>query len=43
MTSRERVLRALHYQEPGWVPIDLGVSIMSGLMAQILLKLKPRQ
>jgi hypothetical protein len=40
MTSRERVLKAINHQEPDRVPIDLGSSIMSGIMAQALDRLR---
>jgi hypothetical protein len=36
MTSRERVMAALNHQEPDRVPIDLGGTVMSGIMAQAL-------
>jgi hypothetical protein len=36
MTSRERVLRALQHREPDRVPLDLGGTIMSGIMAHPL-------
>ncbi len=36
MTSRERVLVSLSFREPDRVPLDLGGSIMSGIMAQPL-------
>jgi hypothetical protein len=40
MTSRERVLAALDFQEPDRVPLDLGGSIMSGIMAHPLDRLR---
>jgi len=40
MTSRERVLTALDHREPDRVPIDLGGTIMSGIMAQALDRLR---
>lgn len=40
MTSRERVLAAIAHQEPDRVPVDLGGTIMSGIMAQALAKLR---
>jgi hypothetical protein len=40
MTSRERVLAALDHREPDRVPIDLGGTIMSGIMAQPLDRLR---
>jgi hypothetical protein len=48
MTSRERVLKTLNFREPDRVPLDLGGSIMSGIMAHPLdrlrrhLRLEPR-
>ncbi len=36
MTSRERVLASLSFREPDRVPLDLGGSIMSGIMAHPL-------
>jgi len=40
MTSRERVLAALSFREPDRVPLDLGGSIMSGIMAHPLAALR---
>jgi hypothetical protein len=40
VTSRERVLKALEFQEPDRVPLDLGGSIMSGIMALPLDRLR---
>jgi len=40
MTSRERVLKALNHQEPDRVPCDLGATIMSGIMAHALARLR---
>ena len=40
MTSRERVLEALSFREPDRVPLDLGGSIMSGIMAHPLDRLR---
>ena len=40
MTSRERVLAALSFREPDRVPLDLGGSIMSGIMAHPLDRLR---
>ena len=40
MTSRERMLKALSFQEPDRVPLDLGGSIMSGIMAHPLDRLR---
>jgi hypothetical protein len=36
MTYRERVLRAINHQELAPVPLDLGGSITSGIMALAL-------
>jgi hypothetical protein len=36
MTSRQRVLAALEHREPDRVPVDLGGTIMTGIMAQAL-------
>ena len=36
MTSRERVLKAVNHEEPDRLPIDLGGTIMTGIMAQAL-------
>jgi hypothetical protein len=40
VTSRERVLAALAFREPDRVPLDLGGSIMSGIMAHPLDRLR---
>lgn len=40
MTSRERVLKALNHEEPDRVPLDLGSTVMSGIMAQALDRLR---
>ena len=40
MTSRERVLASLSFREPDRVPIDLGGTIMSGIMAHALDRLR---
>ena len=40
MTSRERVLAAVNHREPDRVPIDLGSTIMSGIMAHALDRLR---
>lgn len=40
MTSRERVLKALNFEEPDRVPIDLGGTLMSGIMAHALAQLR---
>ncbi|MEW5814851.1 MAG: uroporphyrinogen decarboxylase family protein [Spirochaetota bacterium] len=39
MTSRERVLKTLNHQEPDRVPLDMGATIMSGIMAHALNRL----
>jgi hypothetical protein len=36
MTSRERVLTALDHREPDRVPVDMGGTVMTGIMAQAL-------
>ena len=40
MTSRERVLSALRFAEPDRVPLALGETVMSGIMAQALDRLR---
>ena len=40
MTSRERVRQALDHGEPDRVPIDLGATVMSGIMAHALVSLR---
>jgi uroporphyrinogen-III decarboxylase len=40
MTSRERVAKALNHQEPDRVPVDLGASLVSGIMASSYDRLK---
>jgi hypothetical protein len=40
MTSRERVLAAVSHREPDRVPLDLGGTIMSGIMAHALDRLR---
>ena len=40
MTSRERVLAAINHKEPDRVPIDIGSTIMSGIMAHALDRLR---
>jgi hypothetical protein len=40
VTSRERLLAALSFREPDRVPLDLGGSIMSGIMAHPLDRLR---
>ena len=40
MTSRERVLLALNHKEPDRVPVDLGGSVVTGIQASALDKLR---
>lgn len=40
MTSRERVQRALAHQEPDQVPLDLGSTAVTGIMASALYRLR---
>jgi uroporphyrinogen-III decarboxylase len=40
LNSRQRVLTAINHQEPDRVPIDLGGSIVSGIMAGALVRLR---
>ena len=40
MTSRERVLKALNFEEPDHVPLDLGGSMASGIHVQALVSLR---
>lgn len=40
LTSRERVLRALHHEEPDRPPIDLGSTAVSGIAASTLYRLR---
>lgn len=40
MNSRERVLAAINHQEPDRVPVDLGGSLVSGIMAGALVRLR---
>ncbi|MBZ0302747.1 MAG: methyltransferase [Anaerolineae bacterium] len=40
MNSRERVLKAVAHEEPDRVPIDLGGSIVTGIMAGALVRLR---
>jgi hypothetical protein len=42
MNSRERVLKAINHQEPDRVPVDLGGSIVTGIMAGALVRLRRR-
>jgi len=40
MTSRDRVLKALNHEETDRVPLDLGSTVMTGIMAQALDRLR---
>ena len=40
MTSRDRVLEAIHHEETDRVPLDLGSTVMSGIMAHALHRLR---
>lgn len=40
MNSRERVLTTINHEEPDRVPVDLGGSIVSGIMAGALVRLR---
>lgn len=40
MNSRERVLKAINHEEADRVPIDLGGSIVTGIMARALVRLR---
>jgi hypothetical protein len=40
MNSRERVLKTVNHQEPDRIPIDLGGSIVTGIMAGALVRLR---
>ena len=40
MNSRERVLKTINHQEPDRVPLDLGGSIVTGIMAGALARLR---
>jgi len=42
MNSRERVLKAINHEEPDRVPIDLGGSVVTGIMAGALVRLRQR-
>jgi len=41
MNSRERVIASIEHREPDRIPIDLGGSIMTGIMAQALARVRP--
>jgi hypothetical protein len=40
MTSRERVIKAIHHEEPDRVPLDLGSTLVTGIQASIYGRLK---
>ncbi|UCF98917.1 MAG: methyltransferase [Spirochaetaceae bacterium] len=40
MSSRERILKTLNHEEPDRVPLDMGATIMSGIMAHALDRLR---
>jgi hypothetical protein len=40
MTSRERVLKTLNHEEPDRVPLDLGASVLTGMHASSVYKLR---
>jgi hypothetical protein len=40
MTSRERVLKSLNHEEPDRVPLDLGASVLTGMHASSVYKLR---
>jgi len=40
LSSRERVLKTLEHEEPDRVPLDMGATIMSGIMAHALDRLR---
>ncbi|MFZ5435591.1 MAG: hypothetical protein ACOZCF_04600 [Bacillota bacterium] len=40
MNSRERVLKAINFEEPDRIPLDLGGTISSGIMAGALVRLR---
>jgi len=40
MNSRERLIMTLNHQEPGKVVVDLGSSIVTGISARALSKLR---
>jgi hypothetical protein len=42
MTSRERVRKAIHHEEPDRVPLDLGSTLVTGIQASIYAKLKEK-
>jgi len=42
MTSRERVIKTIHHEEPDRVPLDLGSTLVTGIQASLYAKLKKR-
>ena len=42
MTSRERVIRSIHHEEPDRVPLDLGSTLVTGIQASLYAKLKKK-
>jgi len=40
MTSRERIRRAINYQEIDRIPLDMGSTVASGIQASIYAKLR---
>ena len=40
MTSRERVRKAIHHQQPDRPPLDLGSTLVTGIQASAYAKLK---
>jgi hypothetical protein len=40
MTSRERIQKAIHHEEPDRVPLDLGSTLVTGIQASVYAKLK---
>ena len=42
MTSRERVIKAIHHEEPDRVPLDLGSTLVTGIQASLYAKMKKK-
>lgn len=40
MTSRERVIKAIHHQQPDKVPVDLGATGQTGMSASTMYRLR---
>ena len=40
MTSRERVRKAIHHEQPDRVPLDLGSTLVTGIQASAYARLK---